>query len=172
MCWPLAYPRSTPFTSWGTTNGPVASADLGTRFRRRKTNGYGNQAPRSVPSRGDGTGGQPVPQLQCCPVVAAVHGERALPHPGTGREPDPGVQESRTGAGESKTPRAHTERVRGAQRWIVPGEGLVEVDDHRLRRGDLPVGRSAGERLVPLHVIRTHDRILRSQYGGVLSSYR
>jgi len=35
--------------------------------------------PRSVPLRGDGAGGQPVPQVQCCPVVAAVHGERAFP---------------------------------------------------------------------------------------------
>ncbi len=51
--------------------------------------------PRSVPLWGDGTGGQPVPQLQCCPLVAAVHGERALPHPRAVREPDPGMEAGR-----------------------------------------------------------------------------
>jgi len=116
--------------------------------------------------RREGAGGQPLPQLECGPVVAAVHGEHAFPHPGTSVESNPGVQEASTGAGESETPRGDAERVRGAQRWIVAGEGLVKVDPHRLRRGDLPVGRSARERFIPLHVIRTHERILPSITGS------
>ncbi len=73
------------------------------------------ERPGSVPLRGDGAGGQPVPQFQCCPVVAAVHGERAFPHPGAGREPDPGVQLSGAVTSEAQAPRAHAEWVGGAQ---------------------------------------------------------
>jgi len=73
----------------------------------------------------------------------------------------------RAGAAEAKTPGGHPERVRGAQRWIVPGEGLVEVDGHRLRRGDLPVGRGARERLLPPPTRpRTHARIIALHHVG------
>jgi len=96
-------------------------------------------------------------------VVAAAHGEGAFPHPGAGVESDPGVQETRAGAGELETAGGDAERVRGAQRWIVAGEGLLEVVAHRLRRGDLPVGRGTGKRLIPPSIVRTRARILRSQ---------
>jgi hypothetical protein len=124
--------------------------------------GVGHQhQPRSVPLWGDGAGGQPLPQLQCCPVVAAVHSERAFPHPGAGREPDPGKQQAGTAAAEAQTPRAHAERVRGAQGGVVAGQGLVEVDGHRPRRGDLPVGRGARKRFLrPPTRPRTHARTI------------
>jgi len=110
--------------------------------------------------RGDGAGRQPLPQFECCSVVPAVHGESAFAEPGAGGEPDPGVELASAVAGESKAAGAHPQRVRGAQRWIVAGEGLVEVDGHRLWRGHLPVGRGAWERFVPPRICRTHERML------------
>ncbi len=105
---------------------PAAPCTAMTSAPTQTTIGHHHQ-PRSVPLRGDGAGGQPLPQLQRCSVVAAVHGERAIPHPGAGREPDPGVQPAGAVAAEAQTPRAHAERVRGAEGGVVAGQGLVEV---------------------------------------------
>ncbi len=102
-------------------------------------------------------------------MVAAVNGERAFPHPGAGVEPDPGMELARAVTSQTETTGGDAERVPGAQRWIVAGEGLVEVDAHRLWRGDLPVGRGTGKRLVPSRIRRTHERILRSHLGPCCS---
>ncbi len=64
---------------------------------------------------GDGAGRQPLPQLECCSVVAAVHGESAFAEPGAGGEPDPGVELAGAVAGESKAAGAHPQRVRRIQ---------------------------------------------------------
>jgi len=73
-------------------------------------------------------------------VVAAVHGEGTFGEPGAGIEPNPGVQQAGAVSGEAETAGGDAKWVYGAQWWAVAGHGLVEVDGHRSRRGDLAVG--------------------------------
>jgi len=96
-----------------------------------------------------------------------------FPHPGAGIQPDPRMQLPGAVAAEPKSAGGDAERVPGAQGWVVAGNGLVEVNGHRLRRSDLPVGRRARKRSAPPCTLFEHMSVCyRCDRAPVLFSVR